>query len=303
MNLALWLETDWAFGRIARSLTKYSRHTCHTIPWRVPLDDFSKYDLLYTPCWFAEQIYRKAGGKRPMAVGVHGIAELFNYDKYLRPCGCTAKQIERGRIPDHVRRALDAYKAVGCVSRELVNLLRPQVQCELCYTPVGVDSEFFLDPVDMPLTVLCPVEACNIGKINHGYNVKRWELIREIQRQIDIEVRFLPKRLNLDEMADWYRGGNVCVCLSHSEGGPLPVLESMAGGVIPLSTLVGVMPEIIQPGFNGDLFATIDEAVMILTEWKTKDLFEMQLNAQSTAESRHWNNLIQLWDDFFERVR
>lgn len=303
MKIALWLEKDWAFGRIANALKKYSRHDIDIYQWRMPLEDFSKYDLLYTPCWFAKQIYRLQDKKMPVVFSVHGVAELFNYrTDTLKSCTTTAGHIESGRIPDALRSIFDSQKIIGCVSRELVNLLRPQVDCTLAYTPCGADVDLFYKPIQqMPLTVLVPAvpEHISNGAI-HGYDVKRWGWAQEIQKRLDVEFKFLPRRLTLYEMPDYYRQGNVLLCTAHSEGGPLGILEAGMSGVVPLSTPVGVVPEIVIPNFNGELFTTVDDAVKILSDWKNRSLTRMQTNIQESMISRSWGNLIEVWDSFFE---
>ena len=94
------------------------------------------------------------------------------------------------------------------------------------------------------------------------------------------------------------------LCLSHSEGGPLGVLEAGAGGVVPLSTPVGVMPEVIIPGHNGELFNSVEVATRILSLWKRNDdkpyFAELQGHIQETMISRSWRNVIGMWDTFFE---
>ena len=302
MNIALWLDNEWAFGRIANALKKYSRHTIDIYAWNASFPDVSKYDLLYTPCWFIKQRYMGSGGKAPMVTGVHGVAELFNYTTdTLKPCATTAEHIESGKISDGLRTIFNRQKIVGCVSRELVNLLRSQVDCTLAYTPCGVDLDLFYAPIrEMPLTVLVPVIPDQITSIHHGYNVKRWHLALELQKYLpDIEFKFLERRLALEEMPVYYRQGNVLLCSSHSEGGPLGILEAGAGGVIPLSTPVGIVPEIVIPGFNGELFNTVEDAVGILRGWKTRSLTQMQINIRESVISRSWSSLIKVWDTFF----
>ena len=188
------------------------------------------------------------------------------------------------------------------MSRELVNLLRPQVDCTLAYTPCGADVDLFYKPIQqMPLTVLVPATPEHIGATQHGYDVKRWGWAQEIQKRLpEIEFKFLPGRLTLDEMPDYYRQGNVLLCTAHSEGGPLGVLEAGMGGVVPLSTPVGVVPELVIPNFNGELFNTVDDAVKILSDWKNRSLTRMQTNIRESMLSRSWSNLIEVWDDFFE---
>jgi hypothetical protein len=310
MKIVLWLENDWAFGRIANAIKKYSRHNIDIVSWDDEKKDMSQYDLLYTPVWYAKQYFQKHFNDIiPIVTSVHGVAELFNSKTNtfnVEHCETNEKQIESGRISEPLRKILNSQKALGCVSKELVNLLRPQIECHLIYTPCGVDTDEFVKPIkNIPLTVLCPVEEKLINKRPHGYDVKRWYLAKEIQERLpNIEFKFLPKRLHLNEVADFYSQGNVILCLSHSEGGPLGVLEAGASGVVPLSTPVGIIPEIIIPGFNGELLFDniVENAVHILSEWKTSKNFQsMQINIQkSIIAGRSWKKLIENWDNLFE---
>lgn len=306
MKILFWLEKDWAFGRIANAVKKYSRHQIDIVNWSRTATDCSTYDLIYTPEWVAGQLFNSWFNPTvPVCFSVHGLSELFHVNPVtLDTCVVDKQQVESGRISDKLKAVFNNQKIVGCVSREIFNLLRPQVDCALAYTPCGVDDEFFRPIQTMPLTVLCPVEEKQIGISSHGYSVKRWELIRDIQRQIDVSFKFLPKRLSNDEMSDWYRRGNVILNLSHSEGGPLGILEAGAGGAIPLSTPVGIVPEIIIPGFNGELLVgdPVEEAVRILKNWSTCDLLPMQSRIVDTMKSRHWRNVVESWDLFFDKA-
>ena len=51
----------------------------------------------------------------------------------------------------------------------------------------------------------------------------------------------------------WMGEGDIFLMLSRVEGGPLPLLESMGLGIWPISTTVGVAPDVIHPGLNGHL--------------------------------------------------
>jgi glycosyltransferase involved in cell wall biosynthesis len=55
------------------------------------------------------------------------------------------------------------------------------------------------------------------------------------------------------EFATLYHAMDAYWCTSTIEGGPVPVLESMASGVCCLATEVGMVPEVIQEGENGFL--------------------------------------------------
>jgi hypothetical protein len=51
LRIAIFAETDWAFGRIGRDLMSHSRHDISIVPWSTlhPPDVFDSYDLVYTP--------------------------------------------------------------------------------------------------------------------------------------------------------------------------------------------------------------------------------------------------------------
>jgi glycosyltransferase involved in cell wall biosynthesis len=53
-----------------------------------------------------------------------------------------------------------------------------------------------------------------------------------------------PAVLNVDEQRDWYHSGKVILSCSRSEGGgPSALLEGMAAGCVPVTTLVGSVEE------------------------------------------------------------
>ena len=73
------------------------------------------------------------------------------------------------------------------------------------------------------------------------------------------------------EMRDFYRGLDVYVCASVSEGTPNPCLEAASCGVPVVTTPVGAMPELIRDGENGRMFdGTIDQLVDRLSELRDR---------------------------------
>ncbi len=65
-----------------------------------------------------------------------------------------------------------------------------------------------------------------------------------------VEVPFIHSE---QEFAEVYRAFDVYWVTSRVEGGPVPLLEAMASGVVALSTPVGLAPEVVQHGDNGFL--------------------------------------------------
>ena len=319
MKISFWIDTEWAFGRIAQALKKYSKHQIDIYSWHKPTDgnEFRNYDLVYIPVWGIQQLFHRwyPSIKTPIAFSMHGVAELFNWNlETLTHRPINSNQVEHCCIPKEVQNVLNSQHVVSCVSRELIDLLRPQTSCSLMYTPCGVDLDTFYKPfkTHKNLTVICPTKPefqdTYISCTTHGYDVKRWHLVKKIQELLpNIEFKFLPKRLALDEMPEFYYQGNVILCLSHSEGGPLGILEAGAMGVVPISTPVGITPEVIIPNFNGRLLASqtendlVDEVVYTLQRWD--NISQMQRNIQETIlASRSWEYVISSWDKFFEEA-
>ncbi len=54
-----------------------------------------------------------------------------------------------------------------------------------------------------------------------------------------------------EQMRDWYASGDILVCASRAEGTPNILLEGMSCGLVPVTTPVGNVPELIQHKRNG----------------------------------------------------
>lgn len=76
--------------------------------------------------------------------------------------------------------------------------------------------------------------------------------------QIPLQVRnhvVIELNIPTEDLPDYYSSLNYYLCASHMEGVPYPVIESMACGAIPITTKVGITPEIILNGVNGFLLS------------------------------------------------
>lgn len=60
-------------------------------------------------------------------------------------------------------------------------------------------------------------------------------------------------QFNKKNRSKYFSKAKIFLSLSSLEGGPVPLIESMALGVIPISTSTGFAPEFITDGFNGYL--------------------------------------------------
>jgi glycosyltransferase involved in cell wall biosynthesis len=67
------------------------------------------------------------------------------------------------------------------------------------------------------------------------------------------EPNFTYVQFNKKNRSKYFSKAKIFLSLSNLEGGPVPLIESMALGVIPISTSTGFAPEFIKDGTNGYL--------------------------------------------------
>ncbi|MEZ5988790.1 MAG: glycosyltransferase family 4 protein [Planctomycetota bacterium] len=131
----------------------------------------------------------------------------------------------------------------------------------LYLTPNGVDLARFTPPAT-PRPAGAPLRVGWAGSLaNFGRELRGFDLIHAACAGLD-GVVFDPaikeeRQRDHAEMAAWYRGLDVYVCASSSEGTPNPCLEAAASGVPLVTTPVGNMPELVVDGRNG-FFVTRD---------------------------------------------
>jgi len=91
---------------------------------------------------------------------------------------------------------------------------------------------------------------------------------------------------------DLFKEIDIFLSLSSIEGGPMPLIESMAAGVIPVVSDTGFAREVIDDGRNGFVYPVgdIDRASGILRELKDRDLNDVRRAAQEGARPYTWKN-------------
>lgn len=315
MKIAIWTYLKWAFGQTHRAVKKYSNHQIDLFSWNIlhPKDAFDSYDLINIP---VVQAYRSflnmyPSVKHKSCCSTRGKAELFYYSpKAHSKHNITEKEVDTGLIPIEMVNYINSLGMMACVSQELVSMLKEQTTAKIFYTPCGVDEEIFKGEITEhdKLVVLCPTTKELIGMHTHRYDVKRWGLALEIEKRLpQITFKFLDKMLTMDEMPDYYRQGDIILCLSHSEGNPLGIMEAGAIGVVPVTTSVGDIPSYIELGLNGEIISgNLIENTIKLLIWfdaNRQALLDMKKNIQKTIlEKRTWKKLIPYWDNYFSSV-
>lgn len=104
------------------------------------------------------------------------------------------------------------------------------------------------------------------------------------------------------ELAEWYSSGSVYVVASQSEGTPNPLLEASACGCVPVSTVVGNAPELIQHGANGLLCEPTVDAFekAVLDALAHREQWAEAI--QETIQSWHWGVRAGQYYELFRRL-
>lgn len=150
-------------------------------------------------------------------------------------------------------------RAVFVNNRLLEHEYGPLLGVPVHYTPNGVDTAFFCPPPE-PRPRSGELRAGWAGSLsNQGPAHRGFHDVIEPAVAAVPGVRLLTavreqRWRGRDEMLDFYRGLDVYVCASRSEGTPNPCLEAAACGVPLVTTRVGNMPELIRDGENGLFF-------------------------------------------------
>jgi glycosyltransferase involved in cell wall biosynthesis len=81
---------------------------------------------------------------------------------------------------------------------------------------------------------------------------KGWKSFLKAEKIFDLPNLTYVK-FNKKNRSKFFSGAKIFLSLSNLEGGPVPLIESMSLGVIPISTNTGFAPEFIKDGVNGYL--------------------------------------------------
>jgi len=131
-----------------------------------------------------------------------------------------------------------------------------------CHISNGVDMGFYCvkRPIaERPNRVLWITSET---KAQDPDDVKGWRtllrplepMLREKGIECDFRVVKPEEEMTAERMVDWYNSGSVFLVTSKSEGTPNTALEAAACGCVIVSTPVGNLTELIQPGRNGAIF-------------------------------------------------
>ena len=246
----------WAYDFLAQSIKKHSRYGDIDINYmsniRVKIDeyDFTDYDVIFFFLWYDAMRYGiKINGFefRKTCVGIHSLSSWSG----------------RGLSEKQASLVCNQFAAAGYISKEIHQLLNLKSGF---FTPNGVESSTFY-PTELPPTdELRFMWVGNPGSSHHGINKGFHAIIKPVLDEftelgVSLVTATPDNPVAREHMGDFYRDNHVLICASLHEGGPMPVVESLACGRPIITTEVGVVPEIVDHGLNGLIFTRSRKAL------------------------------------------
>jgi glycosyltransferase involved in cell wall biosynthesis len=99
-------------------------------------------------------------------------------------------------------------------------------------------------------------------------------------------------KFNKPNRAKFFSKAKIFLSLSKLEGGPVPLIESMSLGVIPISTNTGFAPEFIRDGVNGFLLPIYPSAELVESRIRTVD--DLTENPEVSVSHLTWDRIARI---------
>jgi glycosyltransferase involved in cell wall biosynthesis len=116
---------------------------------------------------------------------------------------------------------------------------------------------------------------------------KDWHLYEHFLQLIQNE-NFHYIETSYENYSFWYKKMTVFLSVSHLEGGPIPLLETMMSNVVPVVSATGFAVDVVRHGINGFVFGkeANPEEISILIE----QAFKLNTNVSETVVDYSWDN-------------
>lgn len=270
----------WAYDILAQSLKDSS--TKHEIDIEYIINirrnpesfDVSAYDLVFFFLWFDGMRYGpslRGFEFSKTCVGVHSLS-----------------WIKRGLTALEATNICNQFAATGYISKEIGSLLD---LTNGFFTPNGIDRALFHSTPLPPTDELRFMWVGNPSTSHHGDNKAFYSIVEPVCESLGVSLHTATPLTPVPraEMGRFYSENHVLICSSDHEGGPMPVLESLASCRPVISTSVGIVPELVRDGHNGLIFERSRSGL--------KESIQRLISNPQMVETMHQN----LVEDNFER--
>lgn len=172
-------------------------------------------------------------------VSVHDPMELFPQIPEWKTCPPLEKSIK----------TLRSLKCITTISSELFAIFqKDHIKSYLLPTttllPLRDDFEIQEGCEPVIITVADNQPRKNLNLL---YDILSGPSGTTVGYKFKIGIEILPER----EYTNMLNDGNIYLCTSYQEGGPIPAMDAMARGCVVITTPVGQMTEIIEDGVSG----------------------------------------------------
>lgn len=282
-------QPGWAFDIIAHA---FAARLSHRFEFRIlargvePVDvDPSAVDLVYA-FWWGDRSFAHLG---------------LPPEKVVREVASHRWQVEEGYGRLSPQAFADAYlrdcATVTTPSRRLHQLLRP-LHPRVLHVPCGVETRLFRPRRRS-------VERLRVAWAGNPHDETKG--LRDVLEPASAglcELLQSSGNQTQRELATLYGRADVIAVASLAEGQPLPLMEGMACGAFPVTTDVGIAPELIRHRVNGLLVERSPEAFRAAFAWCQQNLAYVRragrFNAELMRAERSWDLLATRFGDVFD---
>jgi len=288
-TIALLIDThNWAYDFSAKALTRrlsdrYNFHFYYASD--EPKLDPKSFDLIYIFYWGDE--HHKKFSIEPKKI----IKEVASHRWQVE------EKFGKLSTEQFVQRYLGECGTVTTPSLRLYNMLRPFLK-DIFHCPNGVESEIF----KYKRARSGPLHIGWVGNPRDSCKGLHDVLVPAIGDRF--QFSYSPGTWSRKRVAKFYNQIDVIAIASTAEGQPLPLLEGMACGCFPVCTDVGIVPELINSGFNGLILERSAAEFRNAFLWCEQNLAMIRrvgsYNAATCKAMRLWDNLVSNFSKVFD---
>jgi glycosyltransferase involved in cell wall biosynthesis len=285
---------NWAFDYIARSIAARLKHRFDfkiEYASRHPELRGSQTDLVYVFFW-GYKVSPASGLKKEQVIkDVASFAwRHYNKDKSIN---CKLQFVE-----EYLHDCICATTPSAELFHEIEADFPSIVHC-----PNGVEFDYF----SCSRTKLKKEQPLTIGWVGNPEDEFKVKGLHDILIPATKAFRFECTSGNMSraELREFYSRIDVLAIASSSETQPLPLLESMSAGCFPVTTNVGIVPEVIRSGQNGLVVERSVDAFRDAFQYCSLNLSQLRsgrLSQKFSASSQSWDLLADRFGSLFDAV-